>query len=132
MTFRSDLMKGKHIFLGFLTGAAIAGIGTLLYAPTSGKTLRHNLQINYDKLHEILADIKDKLNQVKTESASVATLGKESIPLFITEVTGVIKDWQTDVQPHKREIQKLMKDIETNLGELEKIVVDSVPVSNKD
>lgn len=117
-------MNGKHLLLGIVTGAAIAGIGTLLYTPASGKNLRKNLKENKDELQDICKELKLKVNEMKEESLSASKVSKETVKLFISESKELVQAWKSDVEPHKNEIQKRIKEIENTLGELEDVVAE--------
>ncbi|MGN1386631.1 MAG: YtxH domain-containing protein [Bacillus sp. (in: firmicutes)] len=117
-------MNGKHLLLGIVAGAAIAGIGTLLCTPTSGKNLRKNLKENKDELQDIISDIKLKVNEMKEESVSASKVSKEAVKQFISESKDLMQAWKSDVEPHKNEIQKRIKEIENTLGELESVLAE--------
>lgn len=115
-------MNGKHLLLGIIAGAAITGIGTLLYTPTSGKNLRENLKENKDELQDIYKELKLKINEMKDESISASKVSKEAVKHFIAESKDLVNAWKSDVEPHRNELQKRIKEIENTLGELESVV----------
>lgn len=123
-------MNAKHVMLGFLAGAAVAGIGTLLYTPASGKDLRKNISNNKDNIQSIYLDIKSKIQEMKQETVSASLVSKEAITLFITDVKALLHSWKEDIEPHKNEIQFRIKEIESALGELEQVV--AIPTANKE
>ncbi|WP_050614236.1 YtxH domain-containing protein [Bacillus testis] len=118
-------MKGKNVMLGFLAGAAVGGIATLLYAPASGKDLRKNIKENKEDIQVILADIKERIKDMKSETVSASNVSKETIKVFVSDVKERISAWKTDIEPHKQDIQYRIKEIESALGELEQVVSTS-------
>ena len=114
-------MNGKRVLLVFFAGAVVAGVGTLLFAPTSGKNLRKNIVENKEDFQEIFVEIKSKINQMKQETVSATHVSKEVISVFISEVKDLIQSWKKEIEPHKNEIQFRIKEIENALGELEQI-----------
>ena len=115
-------MNGKHLLLGIIAGAAIAGIGTLLYTPASGKNVRKNLKENKNELQDIYKELKLKVNEMKEESISASKVSKETVKNFIAESKDLVQAWKSDIEPHKNELQKRINEIENSLGELENIV----------
>lgn len=114
-------MKAKHVMLGFLTGAAVAGITTLLCTPASGKNIRKNITTNKDDFQTMYLDLKAKIQEMKQEATSASLVSKEAITLFITDVKALIQSWKEDIEPHKNEIQVRIKEIENVLSELEQV-----------
>ncbi|MEH6943550.1 YtxH domain-containing protein [Bacillus sp. JJ722] len=123
-------MNAKHVMLGFLAGAAVAGIGTLLCAPASGKDLCKNISNNKENFQNVYLDIKLKIKEMKHETVSASLVSKEAVTLFISDVKALIHSWKEDIEPHKNEIQIRIKEIESALGELEQVV--SLPTANKE
>ncbi|MGM9927197.1 MAG: YtxH domain-containing protein [Bacillus sp. (in: firmicutes)] len=115
-------MKPKHLLLGFLTGASIVGLTTLLYAPSSGKELRKNIVNNKDEIQDMILEIKAKLTELGIEVSSASRISKETITLFIADVKESIQAWQTDIKPHTDEIHNHMAQIEQAVAELEDVV----------
>lgn len=127
-----DQLKTKHVLLGFLAGATVAGVSTLLYAPASGKDLRKNIKNNKEDIQEIFLEIKTRIKEMKEETVSASQVSKEAIKIFITDVKGLISTWKEDIEPHKQEIQYRIKEIESALGELEHVVAVPATPSNKE
>lgn len=115
-------MKAKYVMLGFLTGAAVASISTLLYTPSSGKDLRKNILDNKESFQQISNELKVKIREMKDETITASQVSKEAVTLFIADVKSIIETWKESVEPHKNEIQIRIKEIENALGELEHVV----------
>ncbi|WP_026692652.1 YtxH domain-containing protein [Peribacillus kribbensis] len=122
-------MKVKSLLLGVLTGTIVAGAGTLLAAPSSGRELRRRIQENKDEIISILSDIKEKALDVKNEVISASSTSKDSLKAFTAEVKNLIQNWQQDIEPHKSEIQMRIAEIEGAIQELEGVV--STPSSEE-
>lgn len=119
------MMKAKSILTGFLTGALIAGVSTLLYAPASGKDLRKRINKNIEEIMSLITEMTEQIKEMKDEAITASNVSKESMKDFISDVKILIQNWKENIEPHKEEIGLKMKEIESALSELEAIMVTS-------
>ncbi len=119
------MMKAKSILTGFLTGALIAGVSTLLYAPASGKDLRKRINKNMEEIMSLITEMTEQIKEMKDEAITASKISKESMKDFISDVKILIQNWKENIEPHKKEIGLKMKEIESALSELEAIMVTS-------
>ncbi|RFU62116.1 YtxH domain-containing protein [Peribacillus glennii] len=112
-------MNAKSFIVGFLTGTVIAGAATMLNAPTSGKELRTKIKDNKDEILATLAEVKERLIDIKDETAQASKVSKDSINSFIADVKILIENWKQDIEPNKQELTSHIQEIESSISELE-------------
>ncbi len=112
-------MKGKSFLVGFLIGGAAAGISTLLSVPESGKNTRMNMKANTDIWFKQLAEVKDRLKELKQTLSTASLEGKVAMKNFIFDIKTVVSDWKHEIEPHQLELHKELQAIEYSIQELE-------------
>jgi gas vesicle protein len=99
--------KGKGLLIGFLSGAIVGGILALLYAPKSGKELRHEIKT---RSGEISDDVQDYLKDVQVKAKDVITESREKSASLISEA--------------KQKAESLLRDAESLLSDAKRRVTD--------
>jgi len=69
-----DNKMAKGIVLGFLTGTIVGGVIALLYAPKSGKELRHDIKLKKD---EFIDDTSEYMQIAKEKANKMINEGKK-------------------------------------------------------
>lgn len=118
-------MKVKSLIIGFVTGAIVAGTATLLSTPSAGRDLRIRLQNSKDELFATTEELSMKISEIINEVLDAASLSKDSLTTFISDIQYLIRDWKSEIEPSKTELMKNIQEIEASLKELEKIIPDS-------
>lgn len=77
-----DNKTTKGLLLGFITGGIVGAAIALLYAPKSGKELRHQIK---NKKDELLDDTSEFLQIAKTKAADMVNEGKRRSEELISD-----------------------------------------------
>ncbi|KKK36036.1 hypothetical protein WQ57_21670 [Mesobacillus campisalis] len=112
-------MKAKSLILGFLAGSAVAGIATLLSAPSSGEETRRKVAANKNAFAAELKELKESLAEIKGSVSTVSKEGKSALNDFIKDVKLALYEWQLSTEQNKTALQKDIKEIEHTIQELE-------------
>lgn len=113
-------LNGKSLILGFLAGGAIAGIATLLSAPSPGKETRNKIATNKNIAMTELQEIKDRLLDIKDTASAASIEGKTFFADFIRDIKLALIEWETETAPIRQELTKELKELEQTIEELEK------------
>ncbi|MGM0902340.1 MAG: YtxH domain-containing protein [Bacillota bacterium] len=113
-------MNGKSLILGFLAGGAIAGIATLLSAPSPGKETRNKIATNKNIAMAELQEIKERLLEIKDSASAASIEGRTVFADFIRDIKLALNEWETETAPIKQELTKELKELEETIEELEK------------
>lgn len=112
-------MKATSFLIGFLVGGVAASISTLLTTPKSGEETRISLKETKDVWLKQLIEVKDNLKELKEAVATTSTEGIRTIKSFISDLKMAVSQWQDEIQPHQKELQKELAAIELSIQELE-------------
>lgn len=113
------MSKNKAMFCGLLIGGLVGGITTLLVAPSSGRDLRGQLQLNREQLEETLHKLKSESMSLKNQLVLTAKEGKEIVKDVSTDLKRSISQFQQDIEPHKNHLQKEIEEVERKIKQLE-------------
>lgn len=112
--------KNNALLCGLLVGGIIGGITTLLATPSSGKELRGQLQINRKKLEETLQQIKDESIALKDQIVITAKESTGILQDVSADLKKTINQFQQEIEPHKKDLQKEFEEVELKIKQLEK------------
>jgi len=112
-------MKWKPLLYGFFTGGLAAGISVLLLAPESGKATRVQIKVSKQKARSQFRELKKNLVQLKNSAAYASHEGRVQISKFLAEMKTTLSQWEAEILPHQRELQKELLDLKVSLQELE-------------
>ena len=106
--------NGKGILVGFLAGAAIGAIITLLYAPKSGKELRSDIK---EKADEYLGEAEKYIAEAKDKAKDMINEGKKRSEKLISDA--------------KIKSEELLKDAEKIFGEAKIKAANTINISKE-
>lgn len=113
------MSKRKSLILGIALGSTVGAGVVLLSSPSSGKYMRKRLKETIyswkdfaDVLKENGFEFKNKITKTSQEGA---LLFKE----LTQEMKGSVENWKETVEPHQKNINQYLEQIEVNLKELE-------------
>lgn len=113
------MAKGKSLLLGFLAGSIISGAVALLNAPKSGKETRSDLKRQAEELKVSFEHVKENGKELSEQIISTSKEGVQLIKELSLDVKNSLESWHATIQPHQRNIQFYLKQIEERLNELE-------------
>jgi len=117
-----NMSRGKSFFLGMLVGGAIGSAVVLLTSPSSGKELRDRIQLNRQKLDDLLNELKTEGSHLKEQITNTAKESIEIVKEVTSDLNKSIQVWKKDIDPHKQAIQQELKEIEAKIKELEESI----------
>lgn len=119
------MSRSKSFFLGMLVGGAIGGAIALFSSPSSGKELRDRIQLNRQKLDDLLNELKTEGTHLKQQLVSTAKESIEVVREVTSDLNRSIQSWKNDIEPHKQALQQELKEIEEKIKELEESLSSS-------
>lgn len=116
------MSKSKALFYGILVGGIAAGVSTLLAAPSSGKDLRRSLRENSDTFKDTFNKLKSEGMAVKDQIKRIAEESKNVVPDVSNDLKVAVKEWQTGIELHKKNIENEIMSLEESIQTLENTV----------
>lgn len=113
------MAKGKSLLLGFLAGGIISGAVALFNAPKSGKETRADLKKQAVELKVSLEHVKENGKELSEQIINTSKEGVQLIKELSLDVKDSLESWHATIQPHQKNIQYYLKQIEERLNELE-------------
>ncbi|MGM0876261.1 MAG: YtxH domain-containing protein [Bacillota bacterium] len=113
------MSKNKSLLCGLLVGGLIGGIAVLMSTPSTGKELRGQLQINRRKLEETLQQLKTESIALKDQIIITAKESSGVVKEVSTDLKRTINQFQQEIAPHKKDLQKEIEEVELKIKQLE-------------
>lgn len=113
------MASGKSIALGILVGSTVSAAITLLTAPSSGSELRADAKQRSDEWKVTFNNLKNEGTQLKEQIARTSKEGAVMFKELSADVKTSIDSWKRTVEPHQKNIQKSLAQIEKSLKDLE-------------
>ena len=113
------MASGKSIALGILVGSTVSAAITLLTAPSSGSELRADAKQRSDEWKITFNNLKNEGTQLKEQIARTSKEGAVMFKELSADVKTSIDSWKRTVEPHQKNIQKSLAQIEKSLKDLE-------------
>jgi len=115
-------MKTKSLLFGILVGGIAGSTIALLTAPKSGQDLKRTLYANSQKVKDALITLKTESNEVKNQIIEVSKESASILKDGTKDIQTSIEAWKKDIEPNKAKIYDELKNIESTLEQLEKMV----------
>lgn len=113
-------MKLRPIIFGFITGAVVAGVTTIMTAPSSGRELREKIQSGKHELFTTFDDLSLKIRRMQEAIVEAGQVSIETGKTFVSDVQSLIENWKNEIEPNKTELINNVQEIEQSIHELEK------------
>ncbi|MDW4526095.1 YtxH domain-containing protein [Rossellomorea marisflavi] len=115
-------MKVKSLMYGLIVGGIVAGAGSLLSAPYSGKELRGKLKDKQNDWKLTLEDLKERANELKESIGTLSQESKETVLQLSKDLQASIKEWQISTAPNNERLQKEIETVRQTIEDLEKSI----------
>ncbi|MGX1265040.1 gas vesicle protein [Rossellomorea marisflavi] len=115
-------MKVKSLMYGLIVGGIVAGAGSLLSAPSSGKELRGKLKDKQNDWKLTLEDLKERANELKASIGTLSQESKETVLQLSKDLQASIKEWQISTAPNNERLQKEIETVRQTIEDLEKSI----------
>ncbi|WP_099157330.1 YtxH domain-containing protein [Virgibacillus ndiopensis] len=116
------MAKGKSLLLGFVVGGVVSATATLLSTPASGKDLRIRAKEQGAEWKYMLENLRRDGMRLKDQITETSKEGAALIKDLTQEMKTSVLDWRNSVEPHQKNIQNYLEQIESSLKDLEEKV----------
>ncbi|WP_090796677.1 YtxH domain-containing protein [Pelagirhabdus alkalitolerans] len=113
------MANGKSLLLGVLTGGVVSAAATLLVTPKSGQETREDIKQHVEESKAALERVKLNGKALSEQIANTSKEGAALIKELSVEIKDSIDSWKTTIEPHQKNIQLYLTQIEERLKELE-------------
>lgn len=113
-------MKVSQFLIGIATGAIAGSVSVLLSTPQSGSQLRSSIKTTSLDYKDKLAEVKIKLQDLKSSISRLSKESKEVVPETIQGLKKDITEWKSETTPLQHQLQAEISSIQQAIEELER------------
>ncbi|GAA0300829.1 gas vesicle protein [Gracilibacillus halotolerans] len=113
------MINSKSLLLGILAGGVVGAAATLLSTPKSGREMRADVKQRSEDIVQTMNRLRAEGMDLKEQITKTSKEGAALIKELSTDMKNSIESWKQTVEPHQKNIQKYLTQIESSLRELE-------------
>lgn len=113
------MSRGKSLLLGLFVGGVVSAGVTLLNAPKSGKETRADIKAQAEEVKVSVANLKEDGKELSEQIINASKEGAKLVKELSLDVKNSLESWKTTIEPHQKNIQLYLHQIEDRLKELE-------------
>lgn len=113
------MINSKSLLLGILAGGVVGAAATLLSTPKSGREVRADVKQRSEDVMQTMNRLRVEGMDLKEQITKTSKEGVALIKDLSNDMKNSIESWKQTVEPHQKNIQKYLTQIETSLKELE-------------